>query len=92
MILSLETWQEIIENSYIDIDKIDFELKNSKYYFNENTPSWKKLTNYYNLEDNEFDKLLKNVYEKFSNKEYKDYKQFNLVASMLLYFQEKNYL
>ena len=92
MILSIETWQEIIENSYIDIEKINCELNESKYYLDQNTPSWKKLTNYYNLEDIEFEKLLKDIYKRFSQNEYKNYQQFKLVASMLLYFQEKKLL
>jgi hypothetical protein len=92
MILSIETWQEIIKNSYIDINKIDSELKNSIYYFDENTPSWKRLIEFQKLEDDEFEKLLQDVYEKFSNNEYKNYKQFKLVASMLLSFQELNLL
>jgi hypothetical protein len=92
MILSIETWQEIIKNSYIDIDKIDSELKNSSYYFDENTPSWKRLIEFQKLEDDEFEKLLEDVCEKFSNNEYKNYKQFKLVASMLLSFQELNLL
>lgn len=92
MILTIERWKEIIENSYIDIGKIDLELNESKYYFDENTPSWKKLTNYYNLEDIEFEELLKDIYKRFSQNEYKNYQQFKLVASMLLYFQEKKLL
>lgn len=92
MILSIEIWKEIIENSYIDIDKINSELKNSIYYFDENTPSWKRLIQFQKLEDEEFEKLLRDVYEKFSNNEYKDYNHFKLVTSMLLSFQELNLL
>ena len=90
MILNIETWEEIIKNSYIDNNEIDSELKNSKYYFDENTPSWRNLTNFNNIEDSEFEELLQDVYEKFSNNEYKEYKQFKLIVSMLLFFQEEN--
>uniref|UniRef100_UPI004047C383 hypothetical protein n=1 Tax=Aliarcobacter sp. TaxID=2321116 RepID=UPI004047C383 len=48
-----------------------------------------KLTNWYNLGDDEFEELLKDVYKRFCDNEYKDYKHFKLVASMLFYFQEK---
>jgi hypothetical protein len=89
-IISFHLWKEILLNSNIQKEDISLELKNGKYYFDEYTPSWKKLGGSYNLEDNEFEELLKDVYEKFCNKEYKDYKHFKLVSSMLLFFQEKN--
>jgi len=92
VIISFDLWKEILLNSNIQKEEIDLSLRNSKYYFDENTPSWQKLTNWYNLGDDEFEKLLQDVYEKFSNNEYKDYKHFKLVASMLLSFQELNLL
>jgi hypothetical protein len=88
-IISFDLWKEILLNSNIQKEKINIALKNSKYYFDENTPSWRKLTKIYNLKDDEFEELLKDVYAKFIHNEYKDYKQFNLVVSMLLYFQEE---
>lgn len=88
-VISFELWRGVLINSKIEKEKLKSSLKNSKYYFDEKTPSWKKLTNYYNLEDNQFDELLKDVYEKFSRNEYKDYKQFKLISSMLLYFYKE---
>ncbi|WP_066155448.1 P-loop NTPase fold protein [Aliarcobacter cryaerophilus] len=85
-------WENILLNSNIEKDKIEEALKNSKHYFDENTPSWKKLSRYYNLEDEEFEKLLKDVYEQFCKNNYKEYKQFKLIASMLLFFQENSLL
>ena len=89
VIISFDLWKEVLLNSHIQKEEIDLALKNSKYYFGENTPSWKRLTQFQKLEDDEFEKLLNDVYEKFSNNEYKDYKHFELVVSMLLSFQEK---
>jgi hypothetical protein len=89
-IISFDLWKKILLNSNIQKEEINLALRNSKYYFDEYTPSWKKLVGHYNLEDNEFEELLKDVYEKFCNKEYKDYKHFKFVFSMLLFFQEKN--
>lgn len=51
-----------------------------------------KLSYFHNLTDDEFEVLLKDVFKKFKSNEYKDYKCFKLVASMLLYFQEKELL
>lgn len=89
VIISFDLWKEILLNSNIQKEEIDLSLRNSKYYFDENTPSWQKLTNWYNLGDDEFEELLKDVYKRFCNNEYKDYKHFKLVTSMLLFFQEK---
>lgn len=89
VIISFDLWKEILLNSNIQKDEIDLSLRNSKYYFDENTPSWQKLTNWYNLGDDEFEELLKDVYKRFCDNEYKDYRHFKLVASMLLFFQEK---
>lgn len=90
VIISFNLWKEILLNSNIQKENINLELKNSKYYFDENTPSWKKLTNFNNIEDSEFEELLQDVYKRFSKNEYKEYKQFKLIVSMLLSFQEEN--
>lgn len=91
-IIPIVQWKEILINSNIKKESINEVLKNSKYYIDENTPSWKKLSYFYNLIDNEFKVLLEDVFKKFELNEYKDYKHFKLVASMLLYFQEKELL
>lgn len=89
VIISFDLWKEILLNSNIQKKEIDLALESSKYYFDKSTPSWKKLTNFNNTEDNEFEKLLQDVYKRFSQNEYKNYQQFNLVTSMLFYFQEE---
>lgn len=89
VIIPIGQWKEILINSNIQKESINEALKNSKYYINDNTSSWKKLSYFHNLTDDEFEVLLKDVFKKFESNEYKDYKCFKLVASMLLYFQEK---
>ncbi|WNL34860.1 P-loop NTPase fold protein [Arcobacter cryaerophilus gv. pseudocryaerophilus] len=90
VIISFDLWKEILLNSNIQKEEIDLALRNSKYYFDKTTPSWKKLSNFYNLEDKEFKELLEDVYEEFYKNNYKEYKQFKFVASMLLDFQQKD--
>lgn len=92
VIIPIGQWKEILINSNIQKESINEALKNSKYYINDNTSSWKKLSYFHNLTDDEFEVLLKDVFKKFKSNEYKDYKCFKLVASMLLYFQEKELL
>lgn len=89
-IISFNLWEEILLNSNIQKEEIERELKKSKYYFDENTPSWKKLTNFNNIEDSEFEELLKDAYNRYSQNEYKDYNQFKYISSMLLDFQEED--
>lgn len=92
VIISFDLWKEVLLNSNIQKEEIDSTLISSKYYINDNTPSWKKLIFFHNLTDDEFIVLLKDVFKKFKSNDYKDYKHFKLVASMLLYFQEKELL
>lgn len=92
LILNSPTWFNIIVNSILDKKEIVKQIKASKYFIDEDSPSWKKLSYYYNLTDEEFKLLLEDVFKEFKLNEYKDYKHFKLVASMLLYFQEKELL
>ncbi|MCG3673689.1 P-loop NTPase fold protein [Aliarcobacter butzleri] len=92
VVISFNLWKEVLLNSNIKKEDINLELRNSKYYFDESTPSWKKLSSYYNLEDKEFEELLEDVYKEFCKNNYKEYKQFKLITSMLLFFQENSLL
>ena len=90
MILSIETWKEIIENSYIDIEKIDLELNESKYYINENSLSWKRLWNYMNLDDSNFDEVVTDVYNNLKDCKYDDLFLVMLISSTILKVKELN--
>ena len=89
-IISFNLWKEILLNSNIQKDEIDLSLRNSKYYFDENTPSWKKLADFHELKnDDEFDKLITNVYDDFLKSYCENINQYKLISSMLLYFYEE---
>jgi hypothetical protein len=90
MILRIETWKEIIENSHIDIEKIDLELNESKYYINENSQSWKRLWNYMNLNDTNFDKVFDDVYNNLKDCKYDNLFQVMLISSTILKLKELN--
>ncbi|QKF81831.1 P-loop NTPase fold protein [Halarcobacter ebronensis] len=92
VIISIVQWKEILINSNIQKDEIEKALENSKYYIDENTPSWKKLSSFHNLTDEEFIILLEDVFKRFQSNEYKDYKHFKFISSLLLFFQEKELL
>lgn len=90
VIISFNLWKEILLNSNIKKEDINLELKKSKYYFDESTSSWQKLIYFNNIKDSDFEELLKDLYSSFSKNEYKDYKQFKYISSMLLDFQEED--
>ncbi|MGB7402041.1 MAG: P-loop NTPase fold protein [Arcobacter sp.] len=92
VIIPIVHWKEILINSNIQKDEIEKALENSKYYIDENTPSWKKLSYFDNLTDEEFIILLEDVFKRFQSNEYKDYKHFKFISSLLLFFQEKELL
>ena len=61
MIISFDLWKEILLNSYIKKEEIELALRNSKYYSIEEINSWKLLYNYYDLDDDIFEKLTQDV-------------------------------
>ena len=57
-IFDISEWESIISKSLIDSDKLNKLLKNSQYYIDENSPNWRKLWNFRNLDDDTFKKVL----------------------------------
>ncbi|MCG3653533.1 P-loop NTPase fold protein [Aliarcobacter butzleri] len=89
VIISFDLWKEILLNSNIQKEEIDLALRNSKYYAIEEINSWKLLYNYYDLDDDIFEKLTNEIYFKIYNMEYKILKEVKMVSSILLSFKEK---
>ena len=89
VIISFDLWKEILLNSYIKKEEIELALRNSKYYSIEEINSWKLLYNYYDLDDDIFEKLTNEIYFKICNMEYKILKEVKMVSSILLSFKEK---
>lgn len=89
-ILSFKNWEKILLNSNIEKEEIDSALKNSKYYANEETNSWKLLYSYYDLDDDRFKKLTDEICLKIHNIEYKIFEEAKMVSSILLALKEKN--
>lgn len=90
VIISFEIWKEILVDSCIDIEKIDESILKSKYYFDENTALWKKLYNFHDLSDKEFEDLLDEVYSKFSANQYRSFEEVKMISSLLLFFKERD--
>ena len=84
LILNLETWKEIIRNSYINIEKIKDEILESKYFIDDNTENWKRLWNYMELTDSNFYEVFNKVYSNLKKYKYNDLFQVMLISSTIL--------
>ncbi|RXJ96299.1 hypothetical protein CRV00_01375 [Malaciobacter molluscorum] len=81
-IFNIQIWKEIVLNSFIDTENINKYLLESKYY--ENEPSWKKLWNYLELDDTNFDIVFNDVFNKLNKCHYLDLFQIMLISSTVL--------
>lgn len=82
LLLSVNNWQNIIQDSYINKNKINDELYESKYY--ENQPSWRRLWSYRYLNDDNFDEVFNNVISNLKNCQYKELFLVMLISSTIL--------
>lgn len=48
-------------------EELESSINNSIYFKDENTPNWQKLWYFFDLEDDDFDRIYKEVYEKFTS-------------------------
>jgi len=91
-VLTEKTWTDFLEKGIIDDEAIKESLLNSSYLKDVNRPDWAKLWHYYNLTDEEFETLLKQVYNNFKNKSYQDLGIIKHVVGLLLRFSESSLL
>jgi hypothetical protein len=84
LILNLKNWKDIIEDSYIKSEDVNIKLLNSKYYIDKDTESWKKLWNYMELTDFNFDEIFNDVLNNLKNCKYENLAQVMLVSSTIL--------
>jgi hypothetical protein len=84
IIINLSTWQEIVEDSYIDSKKLNDEILQSEYYIDENTESWKRLWSYMDLTDLNFDEVFNDVFTNLNECKYDNLFQLMLISSTIL--------
>ncbi len=84
LILSITSWKDIIEDSYIKSEDIDKELSKSKYYIDEHTESWKRLWHYLDLDDSNFDEIFNDVSKNLKECQYNNLFQLMLISSTIL--------
>ena len=90
VIISFNLWKEILLNSNILKEEINSQLKNSKYYASKKLYEWQSLYSYFNLSDEEFAKLVDEIYFKISNTKYRVLEEVKMIASILLNLKEKD--
>ena len=83
-IIDISIWKEFFESSCTNFVQINAEFRTSKYFAFEQTPNWKKLWYFYNLDDHEFTKLQALVITDFNNREYHNLCVLKHVAGMFL--------
>ncbi|MBU0923349.1 KAP family NTPase [bacterium] len=90
LIISVQSWNNILIDSKIDKELLKKEINESKYFIDKNTPDWKKLAYFYNLDNDEtFQTLVNKIHENFLTEYCENFNQYMLISSMLLFFQEK---
>ncbi len=87
-IFDLEIWCEFFEKGFFPRDRITEILEKSKYYENENRPIWVKLWHYTDLEDEEFESLLKEALEHRENYCFKIPGEILQISGLLLLFSK----
>jgi len=90
IVFDLLTWQELIEDSYINIEQLKDKILKSKYFINENTESWKRLYHYITLTDLSFDEVFNDVLTNLIEFKYQDLLQVMLISSTILDIKRQN--
>lgn len=90
-LLSSKRWDEIIRLNIIDQSQIYAELYETYYRFKEERPTWFKLMEFWDLDEPEFESLIKEAKESIEKKLLDNIADILHTVSMLIYF-EKNKL
>jgi len=83
-LIDIKDWIDYFSKGYLNQNSIFNALKRTKYFQNKNTPNWKKLWYFFNLEDEEFLELQTSVQLSFNNRDYDDVGVLKHIAGMFL--------
>ena len=84
----MQTWEDIFDKGLLNDKEINRRLLASNYFYDENTPDWKKLWNYWEITDDEFDKCIENVEKFFEERKYEEIGEIKHIVAELLSFSE----
>src|SRR5690606_10303767 len=88
-IFSKKLWNQILNKNIITDALIETELYEAYFRLKEDKPIWLKLWNFLDLEEDEFDTLVKKATESIENGELNHTGDILHTISMLIYFEEK---
>lgn len=81
-LIGFEVWHHFFDSNMLDIGKVKEQLKLSKHFQGELTPSWVRLWYWRDLENDEFDHLSSEVWNKLLEKELPDLAALKHVAGI----------
>ena len=88
-ILNLLWWQNFFDKGIIH-ENFQELIFNSRYFIDDYRHNWEKLYNFYYLNDDELEDLLKKVESEFSNRRFIDLGEIKKVTDIFLKLSEKN--
>lgn len=85
---SEEWWGIFLDKGIIDNQKLAESVSNSKYFQDKTTPNWMKLWHFFDLKDDQFVDLLKQVEVEFQEKKFTSLGEIKHVVSLFLLFSK----
>lgn len=87
-LLPSQLWANVFTTGYMDLPAIEQAFLNSRYFLTESQSDWVKLWHALNQTDEEVNRLLAIVLDRFSNKEYGEIGEIRHISGMLLWFSD----
>lgn len=82
-------WQDFFDKGLTETDELHESLKYSKYFQNENTPTWRRLWYWSSLSDNDFESLLNKIELEYNNEQFQELGEIKHVLGLLLMFADE---
>ncbi|WP_445345960.1 P-loop NTPase fold protein [Acinetobacter bohemicus] len=89
-ILSSKRWHEIINLNIIDRNQINLDLYEAYFRFKEEQPTWLKLMGFWDLEESDFEDLIKKAKESIEKNLLENTTDILHTISMLIYLKENS--
>jgi len=86
--IPLHLWEDFFKLGTINSKILATAIENSIYFQDENTPAWKKLWRYFEIDDEIFDSLYKQVFSDFKNMLIEDQYIVLQITGMLTYYSD----
>lgn len=90
--LEFKTWAEILEKGIPERETIIESLKNTGYFKRRNNPTWEKLWDRYEIDDDSFDTLIVKLLDELDRFKYTDIGEFIHITGLLSNFENKKIL